>query len=255
MITRLEMVYRSELPCKKKPALFSTGSYTVKVEGREFTFDFEEMTACTEIKDGYLYVDVMQKNLDDSFFTSIEPSEMDRLLRKVRKEDFTEIFYECYESPEEIGSISLVPVEMTFYDFSSTGDVDSAEIEVEGENFSNLEIDEQVKQDKDEKVNNLENNYALISKDSISPTYYYCHGPFHGKELAVKQTDLKYARRFPTREAAKTFNDDLPDWLRDRFSVKEISGWDRLVCGIPPIQTEEVFLMDSGPLGLIFCFD
>lgn len=104
-------------------------------------------------------------------------------------------------------------------------------------------------------VNNLESVYALMCKDSITSTYYYCHGCYHGKKLAVKQTDLKYARNFPAQEAAEMFNDNLPEWLRGRFSVKKIIGWEQLISGMPQVQTEETFSMDGGPLGLIFCFD
>lgn len=138
MITRMVMLYRSETPCKEKPAMFTTGEYTVKVDGREFSFDFEDMAAWTEIKDGYLYIDVLQQNLDVEFTTSIELDEADGLLRRVRKEDFTEIYYECYGNADETDPISLEPVEITFYDFSDTGD--GAPIVVEGERFSNLEL-------------------------------------------------------------------------------------------------------------------
>ena len=86
--------------------------------------------------------------------------------------------------------------------------------------------------------------------------YYHCHGPFRGKNLVVKQTTLKDARRFPTKAAAMAFNDGLPDWLQGRFIVKEMSGWEQLTnCISPIIQAEQELSMEGGPLGLMFCFD
>lgn len=136
MITRMVMLYRSKAPCKKKPAIFSTGEYTVKIDGREFSFDFEDMAAWTEIKDGHLYIDVLQQNLDFAFIT-IAPDEADSLLRRAIKEDFIEIYYDCYGNADETDPISLEPVEITFCDCSCTGNGDP--IVVEGERFSNLE--------------------------------------------------------------------------------------------------------------------
>jgi len=90
----------------------------------------------------------------------------------------------------------------------------------------------------------------------VNSTYYHCHGPFHGKNLVVKQTTLKYARRFPTKEAAMAFKDGLPGWLQGRFIVKEMSGWEQLTnCISPIIQAEQELSMEDGPLGLMFCFD
>ena len=98
--------------------------------------------------------------------------------------------------------------------------------------------------------------YVLERRDAVgSSTYYHCHGPFHGKNLVVKQTTLKYARRFPTKEAAMAFKDGLPGWLQGRFTVKELSGWEQLMNCVSPIQVEQALSMEGGPLGLMFCFD
>lgn len=101
----------------------------------------------------------------------------------------------------------------------------------------------------------MEPMYVLKKTDSTADTYYHCHGPFRGEEHVVKQTDLKYARTFPTKEDAEIFNADLPDWLRDRFLVKEVSGWEQLTVGVLHIPGQEKFSMDDGPLGLMYCFD
>ena len=102
----------------------------------------------------------------------------------------------------------------------------------------------------------MEPVYVLRERNAVNSTYYHCHGPFHGKNLVVKQTTLKYARRFPTKEAAMAFKDGLPGWLQGRFIVKEMSGWEQLTnCISPIIQAEQELSMEGGPLGLMFCFD
>lgn len=101
----------------------------------------------------------------------------------------------------------------------------------------------------------MEPIYVLRDRDTVVSTFYHCHGPFRGKNLVVKQTSLKYARRFPTKEAAAAFNDELPGWLHGRFTVKELSGWEQLTNCVPPIQVEQTLSMEDGPLGLMYCFD
>lgn len=100
----------------------------------------------------------------------------------------------------------------------------------------------------------MEPVYVLKEISTITETYYHCHGPFAGKELVVKQTDLKYARCFPTSDDAETFLAGLPDWLLGRFAVKEINGLEQLMACLPPIR-EQTYSMDRAPLGLMFCFD
>lgn len=138
MITRMEILYLSKVPCYKKPAIFSTGGYSVKIDGLEFNFDFEDMIANAEIKDGYLYIHSLQKNLDETILDKITPDEADGLLRKVKKEDFKEVFYECDSDINGDDPILLEPVTITFYDYSTTGD--GTPITVKGERFSNLEL-------------------------------------------------------------------------------------------------------------------
>jgi len=96
--------------------------------------------------------------------------------------------------------------------------------------------------------------YVLKEKNTIIDTYYHCHGPFAGKELVVKQTDLKYARCFPSRDAAETFLAGLPDWLLGRFAVKEVNGLEQPMAFLPPYRGQ-TYSMDGAPLGLMFCFD
>lgn len=149
MITRMEITYRSKLPCERNPEIFTTGSYTVKADGHEITFDFTEMIASTEIQDGYLYVLALQKNFDENVLGDFGVEELgespvkytipmiDAALRKAKKEDFTEIFYECFGDQQETDFIRLEPLDITFYDYSTTGD--GKGIAVEGLAFSNLE--------------------------------------------------------------------------------------------------------------------
>lgn len=101
----------------------------------------------------------------------------------------------------------------------------------------------------------MEPIYVLKENNSIIDTYYHCHGSFEDKQLAVKQTDMKYARRFPTKIAAEDFNAELPEWLSGRFSVVEVSGWKQFTNDVSPLKPEYQFSMGKTPLGLVFCFD
>jgi len=71
----------------------------------------------------------------------------------------------------------------------------------------------------------------------------------------MKQTTLKYARRFPTSSAAVVFNDNLPGWLQGRFTVNELSGWEQLMNYVLPIQADQVLSMEERSMSLMFCFD
>ena len=64
MITRMEITYRSENPCDVEPKIFTTGGYTIKNIGYDISFDFEDMFANIRVENGYLYIDVLQKNID-----------------------------------------------------------------------------------------------------------------------------------------------------------------------------------------------
>lgn len=93
--------------------------------------------------------------------------------------------------------------------------------------------------------------YVLVCNDN-SDSYYHAHGAFQGKEHAVKQTALKYARRFSSREAAEGFHAELPTWLKGRFSVKKVSDYERL---IHSVFAEPEYSMELFPLGLMYCFE
>jgi hypothetical protein len=128
----MEIHYRSKSPCTYKPEIFTTGGYRLVIDGREFQFDFENMEANTKIVDGFLNIYSLQRNLDSSLFDGYTAEELDAALKQVRKEGFTEIFYECFADQGETESIHLEPVSITFYD-------DGNPITVEGEGFAGLE--------------------------------------------------------------------------------------------------------------------
>lgn len=100
----------------------------------------------------------------------------------------------------------------------------------------------------------MEPVYVLKENDTSIDTYYHCHGSFAGKKLVVKQIPLKYARCFPTKDAAETFLAGLPDWLQGRFAVKEVKGLEQLWACLSP-NRELIYSMSGAPLGLMFCFD
>jgi len=132
----MEITYRSENPCNIKPEIFTTGGYTVKKGDKEITFDFEDMTANIRFENGYLYIDSMQKHLDETTSDGINPEELDKILRSVKKEDFTEVFYECYADQEEKNFIKLLPESIVFYDYSEGSETEP--IEVSGKDFINI---------------------------------------------------------------------------------------------------------------------
>lgn len=136
MITRMEITYRSKDPCNIKPEIFSTGGYAISIDGKDLTFDFEEMYANTRFEDGYIHIDSLQKNLDEEVLDGIKPEIADYMLKSVKKEDFTEIYYECFADREENNPIELTIENITFYDFSESGD--GQPIEVGGDSFCNL---------------------------------------------------------------------------------------------------------------------
>ena len=136
MITRMEITYRSENPYKNKPAIFTTGGYTINQNDNDIHFDFEDMTADAQIKNNYLYIYSEQKNMDETVSEGISPEELDNILRSVKKEDFTEIYYECYADREEQNFIKLISENIVFYAFDETGNM--TQIEVTGDEFINI---------------------------------------------------------------------------------------------------------------------
>lgn len=155
MIIGMEIKYRSQERCDKLAKIFTTGSYSVNIDGHELSFDFEEMVGTQEIEDGYLYVCAEQKNLDEDILgkvhreiidnypkvttEKISLEEADYLLKKVKKEDFSDIYYECFSDLEEEEYIPLVPISIHILDYSVMGVGDINIIEVGGEAFSNIE--------------------------------------------------------------------------------------------------------------------
>ena len=117
MITRMEITYRSENLCNIEPKIFTTGGYSIKKEGQEINFDFEDMTANFFFENGYLYIESTQKNIGETVSEGISPDELGNILRSVKKEDFTEIYYECYADREEQNLIKLIPENIVFYAF------------------------------------------------------------------------------------------------------------------------------------------
>ena len=139
MITRMYIGMESKNPCAKKPAIFSVGSFEIKANDKLLRFDFQDSETSTEIKDGYLYTETTLRNFDYEVYPETNKYELDSVLRRVRKEGFTEIFYECYEEPDEKGHIEMIPVRIVFED-NALGHI----IEVEGKEFSSLEDENSV---------------------------------------------------------------------------------------------------------------
>jgi len=145
MITRMEITFKSKkkITCDSKelektiPSILSPGSCRVKKDGMEFVFDFEETESGHRYEGDHLYVDCMYKNYDEDLDLPLKTT--DPILRKVTKEDFLEVNYECYADEDENIFIDLEPVDITFYDFSKYGD--GKPIEVKGDGFTNLECE------------------------------------------------------------------------------------------------------------------
>jgi hypothetical protein len=140
-ITRMEISYKSRNKCNIKPKIFTTGGYSVRLpNGTMYSFDFEDMEASFRFeKDGHMYIDCLQKHQDYSVY---EDDESDDILTIVanecKKEDFTDVFYESFIDDVDGDVIELVPICMTFYDFSTTGS--GMPMVLAGDKFSNLII-------------------------------------------------------------------------------------------------------------------
>lgn len=135
MITRMEITFRSKEPTDSDFKIFSPGSCRVIKNGTEFMFDFVYYEGGSRFEDGYLYISVLQKDYDED--VGLPQKEADPLMCSLVKEDFIEINYECFADKSETQHIELIPVDITFYDYSSTGDGEP--IEVKGDGFTNLE--------------------------------------------------------------------------------------------------------------------
>lgn len=136
MISRMEIHYRSKAPCSQKPAIFTTGGYRICVKGKEYHFDFEDMQATIAFDGELLHIYSEQRNFERSLFDGYTYEQLDSALKQVGKEDFTEIFYECFADENESEHIDLEPVSITFYDYALHYDYNA--IEVDGNRFTNL---------------------------------------------------------------------------------------------------------------------
>ena len=136
MITRMEITYRSKEPCSIKPEIFTSGGYSITKDNAVLNFDFEDMTASCRYEGKYLFIDVIQKNLDESLLDGMSLELADRILRTAIKEDFMEVYSECFADSEETEAIKLIPMEIEFYDFSLEGD--GLPIKILGDSFCNL---------------------------------------------------------------------------------------------------------------------
>ena len=136
MITRMEITYKSENPYNDKPEIFTTGGYTINQNGNDIHFDFEDMAADACIKDNYLYIYSEKRNIDETVSKGINPEELGNILLSVKKEDFTEIYYECYADREEQNFIKLIPENIAFYAFDEFGNM--TQIEITGDEFINI---------------------------------------------------------------------------------------------------------------------
>ena len=132
----MEITYKSENPCNAKPEIFTTGRYTITNNGNDVHFDFEDSFAEFRFENGYMYIYSLQKNLDKIVSEGISSEELDNILRSAKKEDFTEIYYECYADQEEQNFIKLIPESIAFYDFSKDS-ISNEPIEVKGTAFIN----------------------------------------------------------------------------------------------------------------------
>ena len=138
MITRMAITYKSKKPTDIAPAIFTSGGYTVIKDGKEFSFDFMDSEYSVRHENGYLHMDCLCKNYDEDAYLPQE--DVDHLMRSLTKSDFIDIFYECFADEDMQLSIDLMPEEIIFFDYSTTGD--GKPIEVLGKAFDNLINDE-----------------------------------------------------------------------------------------------------------------
>jgi hypothetical protein len=112
------MTYKSVYPTNEWPETFTTGGYEAKSGKEVFRFDFEEMEASVCYKDGHLYIESLQKNIDYDY-SGIKSKKLDKMLRSLRAENLTEVYYECStgcDEDENSEVIELIPLKMRFAD-------------------------------------------------------------------------------------------------------------------------------------------
>lgn len=88
----------------------------MQYENQVINFDYKQWYANCEFKNGYLHLEVTHEYLDETITKNISLENLSKILLNVKKEDFTEIFYECYSDSEENDFIHLVPQKGTFCD-------------------------------------------------------------------------------------------------------------------------------------------
>lgn len=146
---RMKIMYKSAKPYAyaDKPKVCSTGGYTISKDGRTVMFDFMESCGGAEVKDGYLYLDFMAKNIeiysengeetlysDDGSNNKIKLNPC--LFKGLHIDDFTEVFYECFLDSGETVHIEMKPIEISFfwhddeYKVSFTSDSDDTVVNV-----------------------------------------------------------------------------------------------------------------------------
>lgn len=132
MITRMNITFKSKERVNTKPKIYSIGGFEIQYSGKSYRFDFEESGTSVKLDDdGFLHVRSELKNIDEDY-SSASAIELNRIFRLATKEDYSEIYYECFQESEDEEPIHLICIDISYYDF----DTPDEEITVLGNKFN-----------------------------------------------------------------------------------------------------------------------
>lgn len=119
MITNGHLKYISKEPVHQKPAIFTSGGYSVEAKDKKtVTFDWLTTYANVEIlDDGRIEIEVEHRNFDSEYATTSSDMSIDTLTpSQLTSMALEEVFYECFKDEDEQESIKLNLVAFTIDD-------------------------------------------------------------------------------------------------------------------------------------------
>lgn len=121
MITNGYLKYVSKEPVHQKPAIFTSGGYSVETKDKKtVVFDWLDMYANTEIlEDGRIKIEVERQNFDSEFTATSNDMLIDTLTpNQSTSMTLEEVFYECFKDENEQEPMDLDLIEFSVEDES-----------------------------------------------------------------------------------------------------------------------------------------
>lgn len=109
------IIYESLLPINRKPEIFSTGGYAVKVGQSNICFDWQAHTANASIlPDGRIRIECRLKNFDRELFLDANGFYIGDA-EDLTRGDLTEVFYECYDTEDDLEKGVLISLQVVHF--------------------------------------------------------------------------------------------------------------------------------------------